>query len=303
MADKKIRSGFVAIVGPTNSGKSTLLNQLMGVKLSIVSPKVQTTYHSIRGIVTDSETQVILTDTPGYQRHHDSVPRLLNKIADQSASDCDVIVWVFDASSKGVYRQIEALKEKIAKFKTAESRICVLNKVDKIAKPMLLPLLETLAKDALFCEVLPLSAHRGTNVDTLKAILKSKLTEGEQYYPADMVTDKPDAFRMAELIREQVYLSTHQEVPYAAWVEMEAVSPDEMVSRVPVFRGVIHVDSESKKGILIGRKGEKLKKIGTEARKEIERITGCQIHLKLHVDVHTGWKTDTRHLHQYLGLV
>lgn len=296
------RTGFIGIVGPTNSGKSTLMNALMGRKLSIVSPKQQTTYHGVRGIMSSEKEQMVLTDTPGFQRHHEPVARLLNRVADKNAKECDVLAWVFDASSPRCFQQIEKLAEKIKNFKPAELSLCVLNKADKIPKPTLLPLIEQIAKLGLFSEIVPISALRGQNLDNLQKVLRAKLPEGEPLYPKDMVTDRPEEFLITELIREKIYRATYQEVPYSAWIEVEEGTKEEREAKVPTYRAVIHVDSASKKGILIGQGGAMLKRIGTEAREEIENLLGRHICLKLHVDVQNEWKRDANHLNRYLEL-
>ena len=160
MQNKEFKSGFVGIVGPTNSGKSTLMNALMSKKISIVSPRVQTTYHGIRGILNQKNSQVILTDTPGYQQHPDRVARLLNRVADKNAGECEVLVWTFDVSNPRVMHQIYKLKTKISQFKPKEQSVCVLNKIDLIPKLSLLPMIEEITKLELFREVIPVSARK-----------------------------------------------------------------------------------------------------------------------------------------------
>ncbi|NBX81735.1 GTPase Era [bacterium] len=298
-------SGFVGIVGPTNSGKSTLLNALIGKKVSIVSPKVQTTYHGVSGILNSPEGQVIFTDTPGYQRHPDRIARLLNLVADQKASGCDAVLWVFDASHARVLDQVLKMKDKIQAMKSRERSFLVLNKVDKIAKPLLLPLIQALWELGIFQEIFPVSAKRGTGLDRILKTVQSVLPEGEELFPKESVSDRSLQFHVSEFIREKIYQSTHQEVPYASWIEIEeGESPDEAErpAAVPTIRAVIHVDSDSKKGILIGKQGERLKYIGSEARKDIEAFLGKQICLKLHVHVQSKWKEDSRFIHRYLEL-
>ncbi len=165
------KTGFVGIVGPTNSGKSTLMNALMGKKISIVSNKVQTTYHGVRGILNREDEQMVLTDTPGMQGHGEGIARLLNKVADQAASDCDMLAWVFDASSDRLLGQLNKLSKKIAQ-KPPEKSICVLNKVDKISKPKLLPLIEQISKLGLFSDIVPISAMKGVGVQALHDLFK-----------------------------------------------------------------------------------------------------------------------------------
>lgn len=305
MQMKEFKSGFVGIVGPTNSGKSTLMNALMGKKISIVSPRVQTTYHGVRGILNKKNAQVIFTDTPGYQQHPDRVARLLNRVADKNAADCEVLVWTFDASNPRVMLQIEKLKKKISQFKDKEHSICVLNKVDLIPKLSLLPMMAEIIKMDLFKHVVPMSARKKDGVDQLLSVINEPLPEGPQLYPSEQMTDRPQSFLMSEFIREKIYRATRQELPYSVWIEMEEWQDPielETKNKVPTYRAVIHVDSESRKAILIGKGGEMLKRIGTEARKEIEAMLGHQVCLKLFVDVQKDWKDNSRQLNAYLEL-
>jgi len=303
MADEvKLRCGFVAVLGPTNSGKSTLVNSLVGQKVTIVSSKVQTTYHGVRGILNDSDSQVIFTDTPGFQGHGDRVAKMLNQVAENNATQCEMAVWVFDATSpRRALAEIEGLRPRIERLFPAEKSLLVLNKVDRASKPELLPLLEKTHAMGIFAELIPLSALRKDGLDRLLAAVKARLPEGPALYPRDCVTDRPEDFRFSEIIREQIYLVTRQELPYSARVEMENFEGDRL-GRVPTVRALIHVDSDSRKGILIGTKGEKLKVIGTAARAEMERITGRQICLKIHVDVEAGWRKRDDKIQRYLEM-
>jgi GTPase len=304
--ESNFKSGFVGIVGPTNSGKSTLMNALLGKKLSIVSPRAQTTYHGIRGIETTPDTQVIYVDTPGFQRNKESVARLLNKVADKNVKDCDLLLWVFDASNPRMLQQLEGLKNRIEQ-KPKEKSHCLLNKIDKIPKGGLLPLLAQIDAMGLFSEIIPISAMKGDGVDRIAAYLKPKLPEGHAWYTAGEVTDRPKDFVLAEFIREKIYRATREEIPYTVWVEMENWGDADgggvpTLGKVPTYSAVLHVDSESRKGILIGKQGAMLKRIGVAARKEIETYLGCQICLKLLVKVQPGWREDGRHLNRYLEL-
>ncbi|NBX93715.1 MAG: GTPase Era [Proteobacteria bacterium] len=302
---KKNISGFIGIVGPTNSGKSTLLNALVGRKISIVSSKVQTTYRGVSGILNSGDGQFVFTDTPGYQRHPERVAQLLNLVADQKASGCDAVLWVFDASSIRVFDQILKLKEKIKNLKRQDLSFCVLNKVDKIDKLKLLPLIQSVWELGLFKEVVPVSAKKSSGVDRLVNILNPVLPEGEKFYPEDSISDRNTDFHLSEFIREKIYQATHQEVPYSSWIEIQrwaTTATEQPKSKVETIHATIHVDSDSRKGILIGKKGEMLKKIGTEARKDIEMFLGKHICLKLHVDVQPKWKEDARFLNRYLEL-
>ncbi len=186
-------------------------------------------------------------------------------------------------------------------LKPRDKTICVLNKVDKIAKDHLLPLIAELSAKGWFDDVVPVSALKGSNVDRLAQVLRAKLPEGQAMYPADAITDRSEDFLVSEMVREKIYQATHQEIPYSAWIEIEEAPLVDDV-KTPTIRAVIHVDSDSRKGILIGKKGEMLKRIGTAARRDIEQHLGHKVCLKLHVDVHNEWKRDSRHLSQYLEL-
>jgi GTP-binding protein Era len=298
------KCGFVGLVGPTNSGKSTLINALVGEKLSIVSPRPQTTYHALRGIVSTPEYQIIFTDTPGFQNHPDAVPRMLNKVADRNAQDCDLLIWVFDASKPRTLIQINRLKEKITKHPAHEKNICVLNKVDVMDKGELLPLIAELSKLNIFAEIIPISARKVDGVDRVFKAILDRIPEGHAFYPLDQRTDRSFSWRAAEMVREKIYRETREEVPYSVYVETEEQTQEEGVApaKVPTVRVVIHVDSDSRKGILIGKGGLVLKKIGTEARADIEKILGKHICLKLFVHVESDWKNNANKLQQYLEL-
>lgn len=295
------KSGFVAIVGPTNSGKSTLMNHLIGEKVSIVSHLPQTTYHGIRGILSTDEYQVVFTDTPGLQRFSESFPRLLNRVADRNAQEADLILWVFDASAEPL-QQIEKMKDRIAQTKDRAHSFLALNKVDKVAKPELLPILEQVWKMDLFSEIIPLSAVKGVNTDAILKCILPKIEEGPVLYDPKTKTDRTFNFRVAETIREKIYRCTRQELPYSVNIETEAWEEDAPEGKVPMLNATIHVDSTSRKKILIGHKGEMLKRVGTMAREDIEKLTGRKICLKLHVDVQQDWRSDANHVNRYLEL-
>ncbi len=295
----EFKSGFIGIVGPTNSGKSTLLNALLGTKISIVSPKVQTTYHAVRGVLSEPDSQMVFTDTPGFQRHSDPVARLLNRVAEKNARECDFILWVFDASRRDVLVQVERYAEKIRTTFPKEKSFVALNKVDKVNRLTLLPIIEAVHKMDLFSEIIPISALKKDGILNIKSVLNSKLEGGAKYFPDEEKTDRPKFFLVAEMVREKIYLATHAEVPYASWVEVESWEED---VKVPVIHATIHVDSDSRKGILIGKGADKLKRIGMSARKDIEEMTGQKVCLKLRVDVQKDWKRDPRHLQSYLEL-
>jgi len=295
------KSGFIGIVGPTNSGKSTLLNALVGQKVSIVSKRVQTTYHGVKGIRNTPTAQIIFIDTPGFQDHRESVAKLLNRVADTRAREADIQMWVFDISNPTAFSMCENLKQKIQSFGGPEKNICVLNKVDKISKPQILPMIQRYHDLGVFSDILPISALKKDGIDRMSAFLESKLGPGIPYFPTDMITDRSQQFLASEMIREKIYASTLQEIPYAVRIEIESWESDP-AKKIPTIHAVIHVDAESKKAIIIGKGGSKLKEIGVHARKDIENMVGKQVCLKLHVNVESQWNRDVRKVNEYLEL-
>ncbi len=320
------RSGFVGIVGPTNSGKSTLMNLLLGKKLSIVSPRAQTTYHGIKGVTTTDTEQTIYIDTPGFQKNSESIARLLNKVADKNVKECDILLWVFDVTTSKFPQQFEQLKQRISN-KPPDKSFCLLNKVDKVKKETLLPILQTVYDTKLFSEVIPISAQTGSGVDIVVKLLKERLPEGQHWYAPGQTTDRSQDFVIAEFIREKIYRATRQEIPYSVWVEIEkwpdmsamppmenaetapeekpvglSAEPPPAKPKVPTFNAILHVDSDSRRGILIGKGGDMMKRIGVAARKEIEAYLGYQVCLKLNVQVQPHWRDNDRQIKKYLEL-
>ncbi len=301
MSNPEFKSGFISILGPTNSGKSTLTNALVGQKVSIVSKRVQTTYHGVKGIRNTPTTQIVFIDTPGFQEHREPVAQLLNRVADKNGREADFQMWVFDASNPTAFSQCERLRNKIESFGDPQKNLCILNKADKLPKPKLLPMIERFHSLGIFSEIIPLSALKKDGVDHLARLLESKLSPGIPYFPTDMITDRTQQFLATEIIREKIYSVTLQEIPYSVRVEIEEWESDPQI-KVPTIRAIIHVDADSKKGILIGKGGLKLKEIGTFARRDIESLAGKQVCLKLHVNVEDHWKQDPRKVNQYLEL-
>lgn len=295
------KSGFVALLGPTNSGKSSLLNALVGQKLSIVTPKAQTTYHRICGVVNFPSEQIVFVDTPGFQDFPEVVARLLNRVADRGGDDCDVFVWVFDVSVSNVASQVERLGERIKKRGGVSQTICVLNKIDKLFdKRELLPLIKRIDDLRFFSEIVPLSVTSDDGLDRLMGLIRARLSKGPRFFPEDMVTDRSEQFLVSELVRESIYFAVAKELPYC--VRVEIAGWEKGRSGMPMIRVSIHVDSDSRKAILIGKKGLMLKEIGTQARRQIERLLGCQVYLELHVDVEEEWRRDGRTVDRYLEL-
>jgi GTP-binding protein Era len=286
-------SGFVAIAGRPNVGKSTLLNQLIGQKVSIVTPRPQTTRHRLIGLVQLPEAQIAFVDTPGL--HHGprrALNRAMNRTAAAALGDADVILLVVEAL-KWTDEDQMAL-ERAAR--TERPVVAVVNKVDRIRpRERLLPYLATLGGRHAFREIVPVSALKRSNLDDLLHVVIDLLPVGEALFPADQLTDRSDAFRIAETIREKLTLELHEEVPYGIAVELDRV---EQQDDRTVVSATIWVDREGQKPIVIGADGARLKRVGRAARMELNRILGARFHIELWVKVRTDWADDARALRQ-----
>ncbi len=289
-----MRSGMVAVVGRPNVGKSTLMNALVGRKISIVSHKPQTTRHRIQGVLHDDRGQVVFVDTPGL---HLKANRALNKVMNDAAAGAmhgvDLIVWVVET---GYYNEEDAAVLERLKLEGTPVGL-VVNKVDKYEdKEKLLPELEKLTAMMEFAFVVPVSAHKKDNLESLKNALFSKLPEGEPLYPEDMIMGHDVPFAAAEIIREKLIRNLHQEMPYATSVEIEAYEREAMMDRISA---IIWVEREGQKAIVIGNGGETLKLIGSNARRDIERAVGRKVFLKLWCKVKENWSDDPKALAKF----
>jgi GTP-binding protein Era len=291
------RSGFVALVGRPNVGKSTLLNALLGQKLAIVTPRPQTTRHRIIGIVEAPEGQIAFVDTPGmHQGHERALNRAMNRTATAVLADCDLAVFLVEAQRWTDEDELALQRVRAA----GHPVICVVNKIDKVfPRELLLPWIEQLAKRAEFLAIVPVSALRAANLDELKRTILAALPEGERMFPAGQVTDRSEKFRIAECIREKLTLELVEELPYGIAVEVESLTttPD---GRCEVS-ALIWVDRAGQKPIVIGAGGERLKRIGRSARMELNHLFGRRHHLTLFVKVRENWADDARAL-QHLEL-
>lgn len=276
------RSGFVAIIGRPNVGKSTLLNQLLGQKVAIVTPKPQTTRGRILGILTVPRAQMIFIDTPGLHRPRNVVNRRMVEVAQRAAGEADLRLWVVDAAAG-----ITAADRMIAEQLKAGGETCVvLNKIDGLPRNALLPLLAALEKILPGRHVIPVSALRKTNFKELIEHIARALPEGPRYYDPDVFTDQTERMLAQEVIREQVLLQIEAEVPYAVAVTIDAF---EDKGKVAVISATIHVERKSQKGILIGAGGRRIKEIGRAARLELEKLLGRRLYLELFVRVQEEW--------------
>ena len=292
MTETTFKSGYVAIIGRPNVGKSTLINRVLGQKLCITSRRPQTTRHRILGIKTEESSQLIYVDTPGL--HTDgkrAMNRYLNRAAASSIDDVDVILFVVDGLNWT--DDDEQVLERLKSNATAPV-ILVLNKVDKLSdKAMLLPQIEKVTQEYTFAKVLPISARKGINVDELETEIKQLVPEGELIFPEDQFTDRSSRFLAAELVREKLFRQLGQELPYSLTVEIEQYKQEDELIRISA---VIYVERSGQKSIVIGKKGELLKAVGREARIEMEGLFDSKVFLELWVKVRDGWSDNERML-------
>ncbi len=279
-----IKSGFVAVVGRPNAGKSTLTNALVGEKVSIVTPAPQTTRNRILGVVNRAEAQVILIDTPGIHKPLSRLNERMMAFVRQALEERDLALLIVDAAEpfgKGDQFAVELLKE------YNPPAILALNKIDVIRKNRLLPLIDRYSKLYDFKEVIPVSALRGAGLDELMEATINLLPEGPRYFPPDVYTDQPERFLAGEIIREKVIRHTRQEMPYATAVLMDEFEETETITRI---HATIVVEKDSQKPIVIGAAGARIKQIGTEARLELERLFPPKVYLELIVKVEPQWR-------------
>lgn len=289
------RSGFIAIIGRPNVGKSTLLNRLLGQKIAIVTDKPQTTRNRILGIRHLSDAQMVFFDTPGIHHPRTKLNQRMVQTAYSSLSEVDLILMLIEVAPEFQNRKrlIQAtdmpILEHLKRVKTP--KILIINKIDLISKTSLIPLLEQVGGEKIFSRIIPLSALTGENVDQLLKTVRTALPVGEPFFPEDVVTDQPVRFLASEFIREQVIQMTREEIPYAIAVQIEDFKED-TERNLSLIYATIFVERESQKGIIIGRKGTMLKAIGQAARKELENLLGAKIYLELWVKVQKGWRRD-----------
>ncbi len=290
--DAAFRSGFVGIVGKPNVGKSTLLNALLGRKVSIVSPRPQTTRHRILGILTREDAQIVFIDSPGWHRPLHPLGRYLLATAKGIIEEADLLVMVLDAAS-GITREDGWVMDEVRRSK--HRALLVINKMDAVKKMVALPLIQQCAEMHLFEEIIPLSALSGANAEVLLPQLIARLPIGPRWYEPHQVTDQSPEQQIQELIREQILLATRQEVPHAAAVLLEEFKREE---KLITIQATIVVEREGQKAIVIGQKGLMLKAIGTAARLELERLLGQKVFLQVWVKVIADWRKQPALLRQ-----
>jgi GTP-binding protein Era len=285
-----MKSGFVALLGRPNAGKSTLLNRIVGQKLAIVSDKPQTTRTRVVGVKNYPDGQVVFVDTPGVHKPTHRLNVRMVDIALESMREVDVLALVVDVSvkpGKGDRFMLDLLKE------TSQPVLLVLNKVDLMAKPKLLPVIDHYRQAHPFAEIVPVSAVDGTNVEVLERLFLQSLPEGEPLYPPDYLTDQTERFFVAEIVREQVLQLTHDELPFSTAVVIDSFDEASDPELVKLFCTIL-VERESQKPIVIGKGGSMIKQIGTTARMELEQHLDKRVYLDLHVKVRSEWRDDER---------
>ena len=282
------RCGFIALVGAPNAGKSTLLNALVGTKVAIVSPKVQTTRTRVLGITIEGDSQLVFVDTPGIFEPRRRLDRAMVAAAWQGAQDADLVVLLVDASADTIrpdsWTIVEGLKS------SGRKTVLALNKIDAVKRPRLLELSQTLNREGAFGATFMISALTGDGVDDLRAALAAAVPEGPWLFPEDQLSDMPERLLAAEITREKLFLRLRQELPYAATVETEAWEQRDDGSIA--ISQVIYVQRDTQKAIVLGKGGQMIKAIGTAARLELEEMLDCRVHIRLFVKVRENWVDD-----------
>jgi GTP-binding protein Era len=288
-----LRSGYIAIVGRPNVGKSTLLNRLIGQKISITSRKAQTTRHRIHGICTDERTQFVFVDTPGFQtKHLNALNRGLNRVVTSSLRDVQAVMYVLEA-----LRYDERDREVLKLLPDNRPVLLVINKIDEVAdKGELFAFAERVAQDFKFADIVPVSAKQGTKLDELREALRRHLPKGELIYDKDDITDRSERFLAAEILREMIFRYTGDELPYSTSVVIEQFKLEgpRLQPKLRRIHAAILVDREAHKAMLIGKKGEKLKEIATQARLDMEKLFDGKVFLEVFVKLRSGWADDER---------
>lgn len=294
---KPVKSGLVAIAGPPNGGKSTLMNSLLGQKISIVTSKPQTTRNRIVGIMNDADYQIVFVDTPGLHKSRDPLNVEMVRVAMESLSDVDIVVFLVDVSIPSPQKMQQ---ENQAEFLSCLEKIdcpviMALNKIDLIDRINLLPMIQSYSEQYPFHSVIPLSALHGDGSENLVTEILELLPLGPRYFPEDIPTDASERFLCGEIVREKVFLLTGQEIPYSTAVLVDSFKEDSEKKRITIHASIV-LEKNSQKGIVIGKGGKKLKAIGIAARKDIELLLGRKVILKLWVKVKKNWSQDDRFL-------
>ena len=298
--NRNFRSGYVSIIGAPNVGKSTLLNAFLGQKLAIVTPKPQTTRNQIRGIVTTETEQIIFVDTPGLMDPKYRLQSEMVKTAYGALGDADVVLFVID-----VARRDPAIETRILKRlqRSQSTALLVLNKVDLVPKPTLLPIFEEYSEKLAFAHMIPISALTADGVPLLQETVKEFLPPGPRYFPEDQLSDLPERFFIAETVREKIMLLTQREVPYATAVVIEEFEkrPSKKSGEILYIRAVVYTERQTQKQIIIGKRGALVKRVGELARRDIEKFLETRVFLEIYVTVKADWRRDAQKLNELGG--
>lgn len=286
-------SGFIAIVGPPNVGKSTLLNEFLGQKIAITSPKPQTTRNRIMGVYNEDDCQMVFIDTPGIHPTRSLLHKSMVGSAKASLGEVDIVLLVVGLEEAAHSDDLKIILGALRR--AGKPAVLAINKIDVIKKERLLPLIESYSKLHCFESIVPISALYGDGVETLRAELKKRLPPGPRFFPPEMRTDKSEEFLIAEIIREKIYHVTREELPYSSAVVVERLEEDREKNLLTIM-AVIYVEKASQKGMIIGKNGSMIKRIGRDARIEIEGIFSLKVYLELFVKVQKKWSSDTRSL-------
>ncbi len=280
------KSGFISIVGKPNVGKSTLINKLMGEKIAIVSSKPQTTRTKITGVYTDDDAQLVFVDTPGMHNARNKLGEFMNREVKTASSDVDVILYLIDITAKNKEENTELIQSLPVGGATV---FLVINKIDLASKEEILPAIAQLKELYDFAEIIPVSAQKGTGVNELIEEIKKYMPEGPKYFPDDALTDQPERVIAAEIIREKLFRLLNDEIPFGTAVDLEKMAYDE-ARDITEISAVIYCEKASHKGMIIGKGGAMLKRIGSEARRDIERMLDGKVFLKMWVKVEDDWR-------------
>jgi len=287
------KSGFVALIGHPNVGKSTLLNSIIKEKIAIISPKAQTTRNVIRGIYTTENEQIVFLDTPGIHKAQNELGSLMNKTAHASYRDVEAVLLISDVTTENA-KNFDHLIDDLLNLNCP--LFLVLNKIDLISKNELLEITAGWSEKFKFAGIIPISALKNDNIETLINALVEVMPEGPKYYPGDMITDNPESFVVAELIREKILSFTREEIPHSVAVVIEKM--DESKNSLNIYATIV-VERDSQKGIIIGKGGSMLRKIGTSSRHEIERVLGVKTRLETFVRVEKDWRNSSHNLKEF----
>ena len=294
MTDKNFKSGFVAIIGRPNVGKSTLLNRILGQKIAITSNKPQTTRNRILGIHNYTGGQALFVDTPGIHKAKSKLNKFMVDQAVEACADVDIVLFLVEAQGRPGPGD-EYVLQLLSRIQAPV--YLLINKVDLVERQRLLGLIDTFRQKFSFTEIIPISARNGEGVDTLLGLVEQRLPEGPQYYDADALTDQPERFIVAEMVREKVMRRTSDEIPYGVGVKVESFEERPQKNLV-VIHATIHVERDSHKKIIVGKGGQMIRKLGEEARKDIERLLATRVYLELFVRVDKDWSQSERMLRE-----